>query len=252
MLSVPIARFTARYVRAVGQDVSLGKCVLLSTSKSVRKSTNLWDMSRDGRFRKVQLDVRDLGGHLDFTRAGTLSCRVKEATAGVATVGALPLGFQVKLGLVRGEYIPAGLHAAEASTLSAFTAAIIRAVWSSKTPLANTLAVLNLLDGLVGVDPPLHIVWIRFRKMWRYLAYCPEEEPRIFRMLDLISRGAAGDGPVHLLLISAAELGFAWDGGEKGLGSTFSPSPSDDDWSHPAFLFFHLGCLAVRCICQVV
>ena len=35
-------------------------------------------------------------------------------------------------------------------------------------------------------------------------------------MLDLISRGAQGHGPVHLLLISAAELGFAWDGGEKG------------------------------------
>ena len=39
--------------------------------------------------------------------------------------------------------------------------------------------------------------------MRRYLAYCPEEEPRIFRMLDLISRG---HGPVHLLLVSAAEL----------------------------------------------
>ena len=65
--------------------------------------------------------------------AGTLSCRVKEAAAGVATVGALPLGFQVKLGLVRGKYIPAGLHAAEAShvsssSLSALRAAIVRAV----------------------------------------------------------------------------------------------------------------------------
>ena len=35
-------------------------------------------------------------------------------------------------------------------------------------------------------------------------------------MLDLISRGAQGHGPVHLLLTSAAELGFAWDGQEKG------------------------------------
>ena len=52
--------------------------------------------------------------------------------------------------------------------------------------------------------------------MRRYLAYCPDEEPRIFRMLDLIARGAQGRGPVHLLLISAAELGFAWDGDEKG------------------------------------
>ena len=62
------AWFTARYVRAVVQDVSPGTCVLLSTSKSVRKAMKLWDISGDGRFWKVQLDVRDLGeGHLDFT-----------------------------------------------------------------------------------------------------------------------------------------------------------------------------------------
>ena len=34
-------------------------------------------------------------------------------------------------------------------------------------------------------------------------------------MLDLISRGAKGHGPVHLLLISAAEVDFAWDGDER-------------------------------------
>ena len=52
--------------------------------------------------------------------------------------------------------------------------------------------------------------------MRRFLAYCPEEEPRIFRMLDLTSWGAPGHGPIHLLLLSAAELGFAWDGDERG------------------------------------
>ena len=88
-----------------------------------------------------------------------------------------------------------------------FRAAIVRAVWSSKMPLANAP---------VGVDPAFHIVWARFRVMRRYLSYCPEEEPRICRMLDLISWGAQGHGPVHLLLTSAAELGFAWDGDERG------------------------------------
>ena len=44
-----------------------GKCVLLSTSKTVRRAMKLWDISGDGSFWKVQLDVRDLGGHLDFT-----------------------------------------------------------------------------------------------------------------------------------------------------------------------------------------
>ena len=89
-------------------------------------------------------------------------------------------------------------------------------VWSSRMPLANAPAILNLLDGPVDVDPAYHVVWSRFRMMRRYLAYCPEEKPRIFRMLDLISRGAPGHGPVHLLLISAAEIGFAWDSGEQG------------------------------------
>ena len=52
--------------------------------------------------------------------------------------------------------------------------------------------------------------------MRRYLACPPDEVPRIFRMLDFIAHGADGRGPVHLLLISSAELGFAWDGGEQG------------------------------------
>ena len=106
------ARFTAQYVRSVGQDVSPGKCALLSTSKSVRKAMKLWDISGDGGFWKVQLDVRDLGGHQDFTfraEAGTLSKRVGEATVGVAAVGALPLSFQVKLGLVRGIFLLASM-----------------------------------------------------------------------------------------------------------------------------------------------
>ena len=130
------ARFAALYGRSVGQDVFPGKCVLLSTSKSVRTAMKLWDISGGGGFWKVQLDVRDLGGHLDFTRralAGTLSKRVREAILGVAAVGASPLGLQVNLGLVRGKYLLAGLRAAEACcvsslSISAFRAAVVRAV----------------------------------------------------------------------------------------------------------------------------
>ena len=95
------ARFTVQYVMSVGQDVSPGKCVLLSTSKAVRKCMKLWEVSSDGKPWKVELDIRDLGGHLDFTkraRARTLSQWVRVATHGVAAVGALPLGFKVKLG----------------------------------------------------------------------------------------------------------------------------------------------------------
>ena len=69
----------------------------------------------------VELDVQDLGGHLDFTTragAGTLSKSVKDARHGVAAVGALHLRFPVQLGVVRGKHLPAGLHAFEASYVS--------------------------------------------------------------------------------------------------------------------------------------
>ena len=42
-------------------------------------------------------------------------------------------------------------------------------------------------------------------------------------MLDFITRKAQGHGPVHLLLTSAAELGFAWDGEEKGWVRSLTP-----------------------------
>ena len=109
-----------------------------------------------------------------------------------------------------------------ASSLGAFRAAIVWAVWSGKLPLANTPAVLNLLDGPVCVDPALHIIWVRFRMMRRYLAYCPDEEPSIFRVLDLISRGAPGHGPIFrsFLLLSLDLPGM----GVKELGRSVSPS----------------------------
>ena len=46
--SFSAASFTVQYVRSVGHDVSPGKCVVLSTSKAVRKSMKLWDVSGDG------------------------------------------------------------------------------------------------------------------------------------------------------------------------------------------------------------
>ena len=103
----------------------------------------LWDISGDGGFWKVQLDVRDLGGHLDFTyraRGGTLSHRVGKATVGVAAVGALPLGFQVKLGLVRGKYLPRASVAVQAVLLRS---TLLR--WSMSLLCSSTGAVRRLM-----------------------------------------------------------------------------------------------------------
>ena len=193
------AGLTAHYVRSVGQDVSPNKCVLLSTSKSVRMAMKHWDITGDGGCWKVQLDVMDLRGHLDFTRralAGSLSNRVVDATVGVAAVGAYLWGFRLSWGwfvvnIFLSVFMP---PTSPSSSIGAFRAAIVRAVWSSKMFLANTPAILNLLDGPVGIDPAFHIIWARFRMMRRYLTYCPGEEPRIF-YADVGSDFSALTGP---------------------------------------------------------
>ena len=34
---------------------------------------------------------------------------------------------------------------------------------------------------------------------------------RVYRLLELVGDGCPGHGPLHLLLASAAEIGFQWD-----------------------------------------
>ena len=103
------------------------------------------------------------------------------------------------LGMVRSKYLPGGLHGCEGAAvsvtaLSSFRSAIARAVWSKKLPI-NTPALLSLSDGPWGSNPAFFVIWSRFRQLRRYLAYRPDEEARIFRLLDYASTGSPGHGP---------------------------------------------------------
>ena len=74
------ARFTSGYVRLVGQEPAPSKCVLLSTSREVRKDMKGWVLSLEGDKWSVKFDVLDLEGHLDTTFRGwssTLAARVR-------------------------------------------------------------------------------------------------------------------------------------------------------------------------------
>ena len=191
---------TVSCVNAVGQEASPSKCVLLSTSKAARRRMTAWRNMNEGCFWAVKLDVRDLGGHLDVTLravAGILNSRVKIATTQVLAVGAFLLGFQRMLGMVRSKYLPGGLDGCEGaaisfSALGSFRSAVARAVWSKKLPMTNTPALLSLSDGPWGSDPAFFINWSRFRQLRRYLSYRPDDETRIFRLLDYASTGSLG------------------------------------------------------------
>ena len=67
------------------------------------------------------------------------------------------------------------------------------------------------MDGPTGCDPAFCVVWFRFHLLRRYLALWPAEVDRVYRLLQMVGDGCLGHGPVHLLLASAAEIGFQWD-----------------------------------------
>ena len=213
------ARFTNRYIRLVGQTPAPSKCVLLSTSRIVRRRVKDWVLSDSGDRWSVKLDVPDLGGHLDTTlrhRASTLTGRVSGLLGAVLVVMALPLGFPGKLRILRTKFLPSSLHAIEASSipftlLHKLRTAFVSAVWSEKMPLAHVGAVLTLLDGPPGCDPGFYIVWCRFRLFRRYLAYRPHEVPRLFNLIGLVAAGGPGFWSFALAGGKCSCSWFTWD-----------------------------------------
>ena len=112
-LLLSAARFTTGYVRLVGQEPAPRKCVLLSTSREVRKDMRDWVLSLEGDKWSVKFDVRDLGGHLDPAFRGwssTLENRVRFVISRLVLIVALPLDFHGRVWVVRSMYLPAAMH----------------------------------------------------------------------------------------------------------------------------------------------
>ena len=128
---------------------------------------------------------------------------------------ALPLDFHGRVRVVRSLYSPAALHGVEASFLASVSlcklrSSICRVVWSRRQPLASVGAGLSLLDGPTGCDPAFCVAWFWFRLFRRYLTLWPSQVGRAYRLLEMVSEGCPGHGPIHLLSASAAEIGFRW------------------------------------------
>ena len=169
------ARFSTRYVWLVGQEPAPSKCVLMSTSGTVRSDMRGWIVTDERDKWSVKLDVRDHGGHLDTTFQGwsaTLASGVLLVIHRLVLIFVLPLDFYGRLRVIRTVFIPGALRGIEASFfadagLRTLRTAIFRAVWSGQRPLANTGAALSLLDGPFGCDPAFCVIWFRFRMLRR-------------------------------------------------------------------------------------
>ena len=123
--------------------------------------------------------------------------------------------------MLRSKCFLAALHGVESShisdaNLNSLRTAFVAVAWSARMLLVYFGAVLSLLDGPDGCDPAYFVFWTQFLLIRGYLAYRPGESDRIFQMLDSISRGVQGHGPIHPLLSSAAMIGFVWNSDECG------------------------------------
>ena len=109
LLLLSAARFTTGYVRLVGQEPASSKCVLLSTSRDVRKDMGAWVLSQEGDKWSVKHDVRDLGGHWDTTFRGwsaTLAAGVRLVISRLSLIFVLPLDFHSRVRVVRWVRLP--------------------------------------------------------------------------------------------------------------------------------------------------
>ena len=181
-----------------------------------------WILSQEGDRWSVKFDVRDLGGHLDTTFRGwsaTLAARGSCRVIAQTWFSSLPFLWIFMVVFVLFVLCFSPLLFMESRlpgtgfmiACLSFATAVCRVVWSRRQPLANVGAVLSLFDGPTGCDPAFCVVWFRFRLFRRYLSLWPAEVGRVYRLLEMVSRGCPGHGPVHLLAASAAEIGFTWD-----------------------------------------
>ena len=101
-----VARFTTG--GWLVKNLPSSKCVLLSTSRAVRKDTKDWVLTQKSDKWSVKFDVRDLGRHLDTTFRGwsaTLASMVRWVISRLVLVFALPLDFHGRVRVVRSMYL---------------------------------------------------------------------------------------------------------------------------------------------------
>ena len=131
-------------------------------------------------------------------------------------------------------FIPGALHGIEASFLADSSlrkqrTAIFRVVWSSRQPLANTGAVLSLLDGPSGCDLAFCVVWFRFRLLRRYLAYRPRRFLGCIGCLTALQRAALGTA------LRIGSLIVLRDSRQLGHGTAWAPCVEQLGWPYSAF-----------------
>ena len=144
-------KFTAGYVRLVGQEFAPSKSVLVSTGRDVRKGSCLMRETSG----QSSLVYGIVESHLGATFRGsspTLAARARLVISRLLLVAGHPLDFHGRIRVVRSMFIPGALHGFQASpqaqsSLPKLHAAILNGVSYGRQLFANAGAVLSSHDG---------------------------------------------------------------------------------------------------------
>ena len=122
---------------------------------------------------KVELDVRDLGGHLDLTkraRAGTFSRRVKELRMGWPRLIHSSWGFRLSWAWFGESICLLGCALLKLHTsLLRLSLPLVQLLYGPSGPVRCPWQILQLYSICWMVWLACHIVWAKFRMMRRYL-----------------------------------------------------------------------------------
>ena len=137
-----------------------------------------------------------------------LSTGVRLVIARLVLIFALPLDFHGRLRIVRSTFIPGALHGIEAGLRCGLL------LLGLCGPVVSLLPILVrcLVCWMVRLVVTLRFALCGFGSVCcvGFLAFQPGEVSRVYRLLEHAADGCPGHGPSHLLVESAAEMGFVF------------------------------------------
>ncbi len=207
-----------QYFQDIGAKIAERKCFSFAADRQTRDFLSKYVWDHTGLRIPTVSSFRDIGAHLNLSRASngvTLTKRMLKAIAMVKKLAWLPIPVAFKEKIVRANILPAGLYAVETTTVNNSTLRMLRAAIANaigpKSTRASTDMVFNCTACSGDLDPLVYIMVQRVTALKRIMAKFPETVPIIRDIIHYCNHKSPSDvdsaGPVSLLQQDLKDLG---------------------------------------------
>ena len=222
-------RESRQYFKDIGARVADNKCFTFATDQRTRTMLSTMDWDGNGLKIPVKNSFRDLGAHINLTKAcngSTLTSRLIKATNMAKRLRWLPISREQKEKIVQANILPMALYGVEAihvnqSALQSLRSAITRAIGpgSAKRSIDLTFFHSKCANDL---DPETNILYLRAAGLRRVIAKHAGMHPLVKRIIRKIkiaqaienpddNRNTHMHGPVGLFMQELDQLAYSMD-----------------------------------------